>query len=460
MQVRSLIGDRISLLVQTFSAVVIAWTMGLVIAWRLALVMIAVQPIIILCYYTRKVLLRSLTKKAIEAQEESSRLAAEAVSNLRTIAAFSSQPRIQHMFELAQEGPGRASSRESWFAGIGLGIAQSLMTCTWALDFWFGSRLIAHGYIDARALFQTFLILVSTGRVIADAGSMTSDLAKGSQSVGSVFAVLDRYTRIEPEDPDGHRPENLTGEVELRDVDFAYPSRPDVPIFKGFSLGIKAGKSTALVGQSGSGKSTIIGLIERFYDPCRGTVRIDGRDVKSYHLRSLRKHIAVVSQEPTLFSGTIRENIAYGMTEKVTEMEMMEAAQAANAHEFISILKDGYDTWCGDRGTQLSGGQKQRIAIARAILKNPAILLLDEATSALDSRSEKVVQEALERLMMGRTCVVVAHRLSTIQSCDQIAVLQNGAVVEKGSHAALLALGPQGAYFSLVNLQRNPPTNG
>ncbi|RWW61733.1 hypothetical protein BHE74_00031188 [Ensete ventricosum] len=420
-QVRSLVGDRMALIIQTVSAVLIACTMGLVIAWRLAVVMIAVQPIIIVCFYARRVLLKRLSAKAIKSQSESSKLAAEAVSNLRTITAFSSQDRILGMFEAAQEGPRRESVRQSWFAGIGLASSQSLMTCTWALDFWYGGKLIADGYISAKSLFETFMILVSTGRVIADAGSMTTDLVKGADAVGSVFAVLDRCTRIEPNDPEGHRPEKLNGDIDIRGVYFAYPARPDVIIFKGFSLSIEAGKSTALVGQSGSGKSTVIGLIERFYDPLKGSVKIDGRDIKSYNLRSLRRHIGMVGQEPTLFAGTIRENIGFG-TEGASTAEMEAAARAANAHDFISCLKDGYDTYCGDRGVQLSGGQKQRIAIARAILKNPAILLLDEATSALDSQSEKVVQEALERLMAERTSVVVAHRLSTIRNCDLITV--------------------------------------
>ncbi|KNA07322.1 hypothetical protein SOVF_172290 isoform B [Spinacia oleracea] len=460
--VRSLVGDRLALVVQTISAVVVAFTMGLIIAWRLAIVMIAIQPLIIISFYTRRVLLKNMSKKAIKAQDESSKLAAEAVSNLRTVTAFSSQARILAMLEKAQESPRRESIRQSWYAGFGLGTSQGLNICAWAMDFWYGGKLISQGYLTAKELFETFMILVSTGRVIADAGSMTTDLAKGADAVASVFAVLDRNTKIDPDNIQGYVPEKITGHghghghIEIRNVDFSYPTRPDVLIFKGFSIKIDAGKSTALVGQSGSGKSTIIGLIERFYDPLKGSVEIDGRDIRVYNLRSLRKHIALVSQEPTLFAGTIRENIMYGASDDVDETEIVEAAKAANAYDFISGLKDGFDTWCGDRGVQLSGGQKQRIAIARAILRNPGVLLLDEATSALDSHSEKIVQDALERVMVGRTSVVVAHRLSTIQNCHLIAVLDKGKVIEKGTHSSLLAKGPKGPYYSLVNLQRTP----
>ncbi|KAI3793967.1 hypothetical protein L1987_36591 [Smallanthus sonchifolius] len=389
--VRSLVGDRCSLLIQTFSVVMVACTMGLVIAWKLALVMIAVQPMIIFCYYCKRVLLKNISRKALKSQEESSKLAAEAVSNLRTIIAFSSQTRILDMLLGTQKATMRESIRQAWYVGFGLGFSQSLMGCTWALGFWYG-------------------------KVIAEAGTMTNDLAKGFDGVQSVFKVLDRNTLIDPEDHDG----SLT----------ASPS--------------------ILKPESGSGKSTIIGLIERFYDLMKGVVKVDGRDINSYHLRTLRRFIALVSQEPALFSSTIRENIIYGASKDVSESEIIEAAKAANAHDFIAVLKDGYDTGCGNQGVQLSGGQKQRIAIVRTISKNPTILLLDEATSALDSRSEKVVQDALERMMVGRTSVVVAHRLSTIQSCDTIAVLEKGKVVEKGNHGSLLAKGPTGAYYSLI----------
>ncbi|KAL6888380.1 hypothetical protein ACP4OV_009406 [Aristida adscensionis] len=450
--VRSLVGDRMSLVIQTVSAVLIAYIMGMVIAWRLALVMIAVQPFIIICFYTRRVLLKSMSNKSIQAQSECSKLAAEAISNLRIINAFSSQAHIMCLFEKAQYGPRKESIRQSWFAGMILSTSASLLKCTWALTFWFSGILVAKQLITAKALFQTFLILVSTGTVIADAGSVTTDLTKGADAVTSVFAILDRETEINPDNLDGHKPEKLKGKVDIKEVYFAYPSRPDVVIFKGFSLSIQSNSSTALVGQSGSGKSTIIGLIERFYDPHSGVIEIDGKDIKTYNLQALRRHIGLVSQEPTLFAGTIRENIVYG-TETASEEEVENAARCANAHDFISNLKDGYDTWCGERGVQLSGGQKQRVAIARAILKNPTILLLDEATSALDSQSEKVVQEALDRVLIGRTSIVVAHRLSTIQNSDMIIVLDKGIIVEMGTHASLMAKGPTGTYFGLVTLK-------
>lgn len=442
-----------SLLMQAISGVMVACVMGLVIAWRLAIVIIAVEPLIIVCFYGRQSLLKSMSQKAIEAQNESSKLAAEAVSNHRIITAFSSQERILRMFNKAQEGPLRENKRQSWFAGLGLGASQSLTKINLAFDFWYGGRLISEGYITSKQLFETYLILLSTGKVIADAGSMTMDIAKGSSAIKSVFSVLDRKTRIDPDDQHGHKPETIEGKVEVREVDFVYPARPNVIVLKGFSLNIEAGKSVALVGQSGSGKSTIIGLIERFYDPIRGTIKIDGRHIRSYNLRSLRKHIALVSQEPNLFAGSIRQNITYGIDHEIDESEIVLASKAANAHDFISGMKDGYDTWCGDRGVQLSGGQKQRIAIARAILKNPKMLLLDEATSALDNESEKIVHDAIEKLMVGRTSVVVAHRLSTIQNCDVIAVLEKGEVVEKGNHSDLMAKGNRGAYYALVSLQ-------
>ncbi|KAH7837320.1 hypothetical protein Vadar_012531 [Vaccinium darrowii] len=252
---------------------------------------------------------------------------------------------------------------------------------------------------------------------------MTNDLVKGLDAVGSVFGVLDRHTKIDPANPAGYKPDKIAGHVELCDVQFANPSRLDVMIFNSFSINIAAGESTALVGQSGLGKSTIIGLVERFYDPLKGLVKVDGHNIyKNIQSKDIK--------EPDC------------------------TTKAANAHSFIAGLQDGYDTWCRDKGLQLSGEQKQRIAIARAILKNPTVLLLDEATSALDSQSEKLVQDALEHVMVGRASIVVAHRFSTIQNYNRIAVLDKGKLVEEGTHSSLLGKGSNGAYYSLVSLER------
>ncbi|KAH0457796.1 hypothetical protein IEQ34_013111 [Dendrobium chrysotoxum] len=452
--VRSLVGDRMALIIQTVSAMTVAATMGLLIAWRLAIVIISLQPVIIISFYTRFVLLKKTSKKTLKAQVESSKLVADAINNLQTIAAFSSQDRILDLFKLAQLGPRSDSIHQSRVAGVGLGLSNCISLCSVAFNFWYGCLLISNGSVTTKEFMQIFPILMGTGRVIAEAGALTSDLSNGLSTIASIFVILNRSTLIDPDNPKGCQVESINGEIELHNVDYAYPTRPNVPILKQFSLSIKAGRSTALVGPSGSGKSTIISLIERFYDPLHGVIHIDGKDIRSYNLHSLRQHIALVGQEPVLFAGTVKENITYGMEQEPNSTEIEAAARAANAQDFICSLPNGYQTSCGEHGLQLSGGQKQRIAIARAILRNPRILLLDEATSALDRKSELVVQEALYKVMVGRTTIVVAHRLSTVENCDVIAVLEEGVLVEKGSHASLMKKGPTGKYYGLVSLQR------
>ncbi|KAL2519632.1 ABC transporter B family member 15 [Abeliophyllum distichum] len=451
--VRSLVGDRMSLVVQAFTTVTLAFLLGLIMAWRVASVMIAIQPFVIASFYSKSVVVKKMSENAQKAQKEGSQLASEAVVNHRTITAFSSQKRIVNLFAATLKGPQKLSIKQSWFSGVGLFSSQFLKTASVALTFWYGGTLMNRGLLRAKDLFLVFFILMSTGKNVADAGTMTSDLSKGSNAIKSTFAILDRKSKIEPNNPEGSKIEKpLRGKIQLKNVFFSYPCRPEQMIFQDLSLKIEAGKTVALVGQSGSGKSTIFSLIERFYDPIKGSVVIDDHDVKSYNLRDLRSHMALVSQEPTLFAGTIHENIVYG-TVDATEAEIREAAILADAHEYISSMKDGYQTYCGERGVQLSGGQKQRIALARAILKNPSILLLDEATSALDCLSVNLVQEALEKMMVGRTCVIAAHHLSTIQKADCIMVIKNGKVVEEGSHHELLAVGDRGAYYSLIKLQ-------
>ncbi|KAH7854512.1 hypothetical protein Vadar_014677 [Vaccinium darrowii] len=308
---------------------------------------------------------------------------------------------------------------------------------------------MTRGEITGGEVFKTFFILVSTGKVIADAGSMTSDLAKVSTAVTSVFAILDRQSLIYTA-MDGTKSEKMAGGIEFRAVDFAYPRQPENLVLCQFCLEVKPGASIGLVGKSGCGKSTVIALIQRFYDSEKGTVMVDGADTRSLDISRYRRQMALVSQEPVIYSGSIRDNIVFGKLD-ASENEVLDAAMAANAHEFISSLKDGYETECGERGVHLSGGQKQRIAIARAIIRKPTILLLDEATRALDVQSEQMVQEALDRIMVGRTTVVVAHRLNTIKNLDSIAFLGDGKVVEQGTFAQLKSR--RGAFYNLANLR-------
>lgn len=270
------------------------------------------------------------------------------------------------------------------------------------------------GECDFGAVIRIFMTFLLAGISMAETFVVATNITKAGNAMETVFEIMDRETIINPDNHEALQVTRLEGKVELRDVHFAYPSRPEVMIFKGLNLRVDAGKSLALVGGSGCGKSSIISLIERFYDPLSGRVLIDSNDIRKLNLRALRKCIGLVQQEPVLFATTIYDNILYGR-EGATQAEVEKAAKAANAHTFISALPNGYKTQVGERGVQLSGGQKQRVAIARGVLKDPSILLLDEATSALDTETEKLVQDALDRLMRKRTTVIVAHRISTIQ---------------------------------------------
>ncbi|CBI28004.3 unnamed protein product, partial [Vitis vinifera] len=422
----------------------------------------AVQPVYALTIggmisaFFLPILLSNISNNVVEAQNQSTQIAVEAVYNHRIVTSFGSVGKVLQLFDEAQEEPRKEAMKKSWLAGIGMGSALCLTFMSWALDFWYGGKLVESGQISAGDVFKTFFVLVSTGKVIADAGSMTSDLAKGSTAVASVFEILDRQSLIPGsynagDNMAGTKLEKMSGGIEIKKVDFAYPSRKESLVLRQFCLEVKPGTSIGLVGKSGCGKSTVIGLIQRFYDADKGTVKVDGVDIRELDLGWYRMHMALVSQEPVIYSGSIRDNILFGKLD-ASENEVVEAARAANAHEFISSLKDGYETECGERGVQLSGGQKQRITIARAIIRNPIVLLLDEATSALDVQSEQVVQEALDRIMVGRTTIVVAHRLNTIKKLDSIAFVSEGKVVERGTYAQLKS--KRGAFFNLASLQK------
>jgi len=285
---------------------------------------------------------------------------------------------------------------------------------------------------------------------MGQASALSGSIPKGKVAASGIFRLIDSDSEVDSSSTDGKKLTDVKGEIEFRDVKFHYPTRPDVTVFEHFNLKVNAGKVLAIVGPSGAGKSSVVSLLERFYVTDAGNISLDGTDVKDLNIKFLRTQLGLVSQEPVLFSGTIEDNIAYGK-EGATHEEIVAAAKAANAHNFVSEFPDQYKTQVGERGAQLSGGQKQRIAIARAIVKNPKVLLLDEATSALDAESEKVVQQALDSVMKGRTTIVIAHRLSTVKNADAIAVISGGKIAEMGTHEELLK--KEGVYASLIAQQ-------
>ncbi|KAL0381063.1 UNVERIFIED_CONTAM: ABC transporter B family member 19 [Sesamum angustifolium] len=457
--VKSAIAERISVILQNMTSLLTSFIVAFIVEWRVSLLILATFPLLVLANFAQLLLLCTATLlkgfagDTAKAHAKTSMIAGEGVSNIRTVAAFNAQEKILSLFAYELHVPQRRSLRASLCSGLLFGLSQLALYGSEALILWYGAHLVSVGASTFSKVIKVFVVLVVTANSVAETVSLAPEIVRGGEAVGSVFSILDRPTRIDPDDPEAEHVETIRGEIELRHVDFAYPSRPDVPVFKDFNLRIRAGQSQALVGASGSGKSSVIALIERFYDPIIGKVMIDGKDIRRLNLKSLRLKIGLVQQEPALFASSIFDNIAYGK-EGATEAEVVEAARAANVHTFVSGLPDGYKTPVGERGVQLSGGQKQRIAIARAILKDPSILLLDEATSALDAESECVLQEALERLMRGRTTVVVAHRLSTIRGVDSIGVVQDGRIVEQGSHGDLISR-PDGAYSRLLQLQRH-----
>merc|ERR1712159_432909 len=321
----------------------------------------------------------------------------------------------------------------------------------------YGGKRIADGDTDFKGMFMPIFCMFMIGAGLGQANNAATDGAKAKAAAERVFEILDRESKIDYSSEEGKTLGSVTGKIAFNDVHFTYPSRPEQPVCRGYSFTVEPGTTVALVGASGSGKSTAIQLLERFYDPDSGSVTLDGVNLKELNVRWLREQIGLVSQEPVLFSGTIHDNIAFGKP-GATRAEVEQAAEMANAHEFIREFPDGFDTDVGEKGSQLSGGQKQRVAIARAMVKNPAVLLLDEATSALDTESERVVQKALDDLLTKRqrTSIVIAHRLSTIRDADKIFVVDEGKVVEEGTHDELMSIGEDGFYFQLNAKPESP----
>ncbi|XP_040989621.1 ABC transporter B family member 2-like [Juglans microcarpa x Juglans regia] len=447
---RTIVVDRSSILLQNVGLVVASFIISFILNWRITLVVIATYPLIISGHISEKIFMKGYGGNLSKAYLKANMLATEAVSNVRTVAAFCAEEKILDLYARELVEPSRRSFVRGQIAGIFYGICQFFIFSSYGLALWYGSVLMGKGLASFKSVMKAFFVLIVTALAMGETLAMAPDLLKGNQMVASVFEVMDRKTEVLGDV--GEELMTVEGTIELRGVQFSYPSRPEVLIFKDFNLRVRSGKSMALVGQSGSGKSSVISLILRFYDPMAGRVMIDGKDIKKLKIKSLRRHIGLVQQEPALFATSIYENILYGK-EGASEAEVIEATKLANAHTFVSSLPEGYSTKVGERGVQLSGGQRQRVAIARAILKNPEILLLDEATSALDVESERVVQQALDRLMKNRTTVVVAHRLSTIKNADQISVLHDGKIIEQGTHSSLIE-NKNGAYYKLINIQQ------
>ncbi|GMP73995.1 hypothetical protein CsSME_00031536 [Camellia sinensis var. sinensis] len=449
--VRSLVGDSLAQIVQNITTIIAGLVISFTANWMLALIILSVLPLVGLQGFFQFKFLKGFSEDAKVMYEDASQVANDAVGSIRTVASFCAEKKVIEMYKNKCEAPMKHGVRIGLVSGIGFGSSLFALYCTYAFCFYIGAVLVQHGKATFGEVFKVFFALTISAMGISQTTALAPDTNKAKDSAASIFEIIDSKPKIDSSSNEGTTLATINGDIEFKHVSFKYPTRPDVQIFRDLCLNIPSGKTVALVGESGSGKSTVISLIERFYDPESGHIFLDGVEIQKLKLSWLRQQMGLVSQEPVLFNETIRTNIAYGKKGEAAEEEIIAAAKAANAHNFISALPHGYDTNVGERGVQLSGGQKQRIAIARAIVKDPKILLLDEATSALDAESERVVQDALDRVMVNRTTIVVAHRLTTIRGADVIAVVKNGVIAEKGTHDVLMKI-TDGAYASLVAL--------
>ncbi|XP_059674811.1 ATP-binding cassette sub-family B member 5 [Gavia stellata] len=451
-QVKGATGSRLGLITMTVFTLLTAIVIAFVYGWQLTLLILACVPFLIATNAARVSSVSGHAAKDQKALEEAGRISTESVENIRTVASLTREEAFYERYVTSLNGPYRDSLTKAPFYGFTYGVAQCASYFINAAVFRFGAWLIAHCLSNFENVFIVFSSIIFAAMNVGQSASLAPDYSKARMSAQRIFQLLDRKPLIDSYSEEGEKLSNFEGNIEFRNIRFVYPTRPEVQVLRGLNVKVNKGQTLALVGSSGCGKSTSIQLLERFYDPVEGQVLADGFDTKSLHLQWLRSRLGLVSQEPILFDCSIAENIQYGDNSRVvSQVEIEEAAKAANIHTFIEKLPEKYNTRVGEKGTQLSGGQKQRIAIARALVRNPAILLLDEATSALDTESEKIVQKALDNARQGRTCIVIAHRLTTVQTADIIAVIQNGRVVEQGTHSQLLA--KEGHYYALVNAQ-------
>ncbi|XP_075697538.1 ATP-dependent translocase ABCB1-like isoform X2 [Rhinoderma darwinii] len=451
-QVKGATGSRIGLMTMTVCTLLAAIIIAFVHGWQLTLLILACIPFLIGANFIRMKSMSGHASKDQKALEEAGRISTEAVENIRTVVSLTREETFYDKYNESLSGPYKDSLAKAPLYGFTYAVSQSINFFVNAAVFRFGAWLIAHCYTQFENVFIVFSAIIFAAMNVGQSTSLAPDFGKARVSAQRMMKLLERKPAIDSYSEDGEKPSEFEGNLEFQGIKFVYPTRPKVQVLQGLSVKVSKGQTLALVGSSGCGKSTSVQLLERFYDPVEGTVLADDKDTKKLNLKWLRSQMGIVSQEPMLFDCSIEENIQYGVLDRqVAPEEVIEAAKAANIHTFIESLPDKYKTRVGDKGAQLSGGQKQRIAIARALIRKPKVLLLDEATSALDTESEKVVQKALDDARQGRTCVVIAHRLTTVQNADIIAVIQNGRVIEQGTHPQLLA--KQGAYHALVNSQ-------
>lgn len=418
---------------------------------RLALTMLLTFPVVVIgaMFFGRYI--RKLMKKRQDQLAETNVVVEETMQTIQTVKAYTNE-----WFELSRYTGKLGEAVETALKAArmrGLFASFIILVMFGALFFimWRAALMVQAGTLASGDLVNFVVLTGTIGAAIASLGSFYAEIVSSIGATERIFDILEEESEVEVQAPAEQTTVTIQGDIEYRDVQFSYPTRPDVEVLKGINLHISAGSKVALVGASGSGKSTTVALLQRFYDLNEGQILVDGQPIHDIPLTAYRNNIGIVPQEVLLFGGTIRENISYGKP-GASEDEIIEAARQANAWEFISAFPDGLGTIVGERGVKLSGGQRQRVAIARAILKDPAILLLDEATSSLDAESERLVQSALDHLMEGRTSIIIAHRLSTIRQVDCIYVLDQGKVMEEGTHSEL-SLMEDGLYNNLAKLQ-------
>ncbi|GMS96558.1 hypothetical protein PENTCL1PPCAC_18733, partial [Pristionchus entomophagus] len=448
--IRAAIDQRLADVLQAISSIVA----GIIIAFAYGPLMAPIGiftagTLIFIQTLVAKYLKQKGQKDAMKA-EEPARLAAEAIEQHKTVAYLTKERYFVEKFIKGMEEPYKRAIIRGIIHSTTYSLHLSFVLFNFAAAYRYGIWLVHVNHATPYIVFQVIEALNKASMSLISVGTYFPEYIRARLSAGLLFRLLNITPSIDSLSDEGKKP-ILNGEIKLSITDFAYPTRKEHLVLRSMDFEAKPGQTVALVGPSGCGKSTTIQLVERFYDPCKGSVLFDGVDAKQLNLKHLRSQIAVVGQEPTLFNYSIRENITYGIPD-ATKHQIEDAAKLANAHAFITHLPDGYDTVVGERGGQLSGGQKQRIAIARAVILNPKILLLDEATSALDTASEKIVQEGLEKAREGRTCLVISHRLSSIQNADLIVVCKDGRVIERGTHQELLT--ERGFYAGLIERQK------